>query len=338
MKLPNGQWVSESELVDFLVAVFKANGLDVQVDFAVSSRRRADLLIRGDDRRGTPDVLIEVKNITPQTHTRLTGVVEQLHLYGDEYKKLTGRTPVLTLATPGVLSVASLDYLRERGVSAYDRAWIAAAAKDVGLDGRAAVLLGPLDAARGEQHDRGGRKQDILRSAEEELATRLKAIQAGRSYWNPYQQICLEILNHLFSPPLELGIWERANAAKINRRDIIMPNYSTDGFWYYLRQAYRADHIVVDAKNFASDVSKNQVLQMANYLSRHGTGLFGMIITRKGGDKSALYVRREQWIMHDKMILVLNDADLVQMLSNRSTDEPPESLIQQKIEDFRLDI
>lgn len=162
---------------------------------------------------------------------------------------------------------------------------------------------------------------------EQELAARLRNVSPGRAYWNPYQRVCLEILDHLFSPQLNRGKWERPNASRINRRDIIMPNYSTDGFWYHLRQAYQADHIVVEANNYANNVGKDQVVQMANYLTRHGTGLFGIIVTRNGGDKSALAIRREQWILYNKLILVLNDDDLVQKLTDFSQGDAPELLI-----------
>ncbi|MFD9735680.1 hypothetical protein [Umezawaea sp. NPDC059074] len=330
--------VTESELINFLVEVFEASGSVVIAEFRTSTRRSVDLLVRGDERRGTPDLLIEVKNNPPQTHTRLQEAVEQLRRYGEEYMKHFRRRPQLALATPGVLSRPSLSYLADQGVRGYDRYWIAESAERVGLGARVQEILGHVDLSREGQVESDGRKLDILQSAEQELVTRLQQIPAGRSHWNPYQRVCLDILDHLFSPPLTRGRWEVSNAAKINRRDIIMPNYSTEGFWYHLRQAYRADHIVIDAKNFAGNVSKNQVLQMANYLSRHGTGLFGIIVTRTGGDKSALYVRREQWMMHDKMILVLDDSDLVQMLTNRSEGDKSELLMQQKIEDFRLDI
>lgn len=43
-------------------------------------------------------------------------------------------------------------------------------------------------------------------------------------------------------------------------------------------------------------------------------------------------------MMHDKMILVLNDDGLVQMLTTKADHSTVELLIQQKIEEFRLDI
>jgi hypothetical protein len=117
-----------------------------------------------------------------------------------------------------------------------------------------------------------------------------------------------------------------------------MPNYAAHGFWRYMREKYHADHIVIDAKNYSKPVSKNQILQMANYLSEHGAGLFGLIATRKGQDANSNHILREQWLMHRKLILILTDEDIMQMLTTKRAGGDAEPLIQQKIEDFRLSI
>ena len=46
--------------------------------------------------------------------------------------------------------------------------------------------------------------------------------------------------------------------------------------------------------------------------------------------------RREQWIIHRKLIIILNDDDLNQMVSFASNRSDPGIVIRQKIEDFRL--
>ena len=93
---------------------------------------------------------------------------------------------------------------------------------------------------------------------------------------------------------------------------------------------------MVDAKNYTGNVKKKEILQIANYLSLHGAGQFGIVISRTGGDKSAELTRREQWIIHRKMIVLLNDDDMRQMISLRAANVDPAELIRQKIEDFRL--
>ena len=101
---------------------------------------------------------------------------------------------------------------------------------------------------------------------------------------------------------------------------------------------YRADFIVAEAKNYVTPVSKQAVLQLANYLSRHGTGLFGILLTRHGLNAGAKWTRREHWVLHDKMIISLDDEDMQQMLLTKLAGNSPADLIQQRIEDFRLRI
>ena len=76
-------------------------------------------------------------------------------------------------------------------------------------------------------------------------------------------------------------------------------------------EGYRPHHLVVDAKHHCKPITKASVLQPANYLSDHGAGMFGLILARLGQARSALVTRLEQWIMHRKLIVVLDDGDLV---------------------------
>lgn len=99
-----------------------------------------------------------------------------------------------------------------------------------------------------------------------------------------------------------------------------------------------ADYIVVDAKNYNQRVTKKEILQISNYLKYHGTGLFGIIIARNGISESALYTLREIWAIDQKLIIVLQDNDIEQMLIEKVSGREPENIIRQKIEDFRLSL
>lgn len=313
--------VSEDELIGLAVKVLRASGVDhVECQPKIGTGLRPDLIVRGPKTR-----IIEVKAVTPQTSRRLLDAVEKLQRYGSRISETEGTAPELVLLVPETLSGPIMRRIEESGVTIYDRTWLLDEARSVNLLGEALNTLEPDPKQRAA----------LIQS---QFAGELAAISAGKGEWRLFQRLCLDIFNHLFCPPLSNGLWEHENASGVNRRDIIMPNYSTVGFWYYLRQMYRADHIVIDAKNYVESISKEEVLQLANYLSYHGTGLFGLIVTRSGDDSAARHIRREQWMMHNKLILVLNDDDLNQMLTNHDTGVPPESLLQQKIEDFRLAI
>jgi hypothetical protein len=125
------------------------------------------------------------------------------------------------------------------------------------------------------------------------------------------------------------------HAPKINRRDFILPNYSEDDFWAFIRYQYSGDY-VVDAKIYSGKIKKRNVLQISNYLKKHGAGLFGLIICRRGGDNSCVQTLREIWAIDRKLIIVLTDDDIEKVLIEKSSGRNPEIIIRQKIEDFRL--
>lgn len=179
----------------------------------------------------------------------------------------------------------------------------------------------------------GQRKSDFkIRN----LSDRLKKCSPGKKEWSIYQKLIGEILAEIFCPPLQHPMPENSDYLKTNRRDFILSNYAKDGFWEFLRSNYKADYIVVDAKNYSNKIKKDEVLQIANYLKPHGAGMFGMIFTRKGGDiRGCETTLREQWILHGKLILVFDDEDVENMLVASSTGTTTD-IIGQKIEKFRL--
>jgi hypothetical protein len=175
-------------------------------------------------------------------------------------------------------------------------------------------------------------------SVPEFLLRNLAEIAPGKANWSAFQAICGDIFSFLFCPPLAQPIVESSNLTGVNRRDLVFPNYATSGPWDYMRSVYQAQFVVVDAKNYVDNIEKKEVLQLANYLSEHGTGLFGIIISRNGAAKSAEVTLREQWVAYQKLLLILNDDDMRHMISMRADGTDPADLIRQKIEHFRLSI
>lgn len=179
-------------------------------------------------------------------------------------------------------------------------------------------------------------KYNYCQKKEQIFIDKLHECKPGRENWGKYQNLIGEVLTFLFCPPLLCPISEKADASRTNRRDFIFPNYCDKGFWSYLQSRYSADYIVVDAKNYQKNITKREVLQIENYLKEHGPGLFGIIITRNGVSESALYTLKEVWAIHKKMIIILQDNDIEQMLLEKLANREPENIVRQKIEDFRL--
>ena len=172
----------------------------------------------------------------------------------------------------------------------------------------------------------------------DELIDRLRHCQPGLRNWQVYQKLVGEILEALFCPPLDHVSEQNADADRRNRRDFVIPNYTDSGLWWYLRHAYRADFVVVDAKNGAQEIGKDDILQVAHYLKEKGAGLFGLIFSRRGTGKSAEAHLRDVWLNENKMIVVLDDSDVEQMLLSRQGGDDPSRMILARIQEFRLKI
>jgi hypothetical protein len=61
-----------------------------------------------------------------------------------------------------------------------------------------------------------------------------------------------------------------------------------------------------------------------------------MILSRKGIRNRATITHAEQWAFNKKMIVIVDDADVRQMVTMRMSDDDPAELLADKIEDFRL--
>lgn len=292
------------------------------------ARARKDLGFDIEAVRDGRPLLVEVKSQTPQTSSRLTDMTHQARAAAARYMKITGHgvRPELLAVFPGVVSRRKREASQQDEVEIWD-------GRDLQQRARRLSVRVPTFVATIE-----GEESVEYREPAEALAERLAHIQPGRTDALAFEKWCEDALNFLFCPPLKAPIVQPRDDAGANRRDLIMPNYATRGFWHFLRNRYRADFIVAEAKNAAYPVDKMAVLQLANYLARHGIGLFGMLLTRNGMNGSAGWTRREQWVLHDKMIIDLDDEDMRQMLLTKQAGDSPATLIQQRIEDFRLRI
>ena len=281
--------------------------------------------------------IVEVRNQSPNTQFRLDAVADQLLAYSEAFRSSHPAASVsLVLIMVGALSDEHRDYLAHRGIDRIiETAELLSLIKANPAPSADVVHVLDSDAAHGTDAEEAPR-DEVPRSTAEVLLANLDGTPPGKPAWSQYQKLVGNILEFLFCPPLTKPHSELPNNTGTNRRDFVFPNYAPDGFWASLKSHYAAHLIVVDAKNFTKKVGKTEVLQISNYLSEHGAGLFGLIVSRNQCAYSAEVTQREQWAIHRKMIVMLNDADVRQMFAIQLAGGDPSDLIRQKIEDFRL--
>ena len=286
-----------------------------------TNRSRADLFVHRISKTAKQSLLIECKNRGFFRGRQLEDVINQI----DRYRSLS-KPDFAALAFPGRLNASDKLKLEQADIELWDIDYIASHFREEiqncghpGFKTIFAPFFGRLE-----------------QQPESSLMARLASCKPGKDDWSSYQRLIRDVFEVLFVPPLDASIWELADDSEVNRRDLIYPNYADQGFWKFLREAYQADYIVLDAKNYKNKISKAQVLQVAHYLKPHGAGMFAIIASRSGGDYGAKVTQREQWAMHQKLILILNDKDVEAMLIAATSRGQPEKVLGQIIQEFRL--
>ena len=250
---------------------------DVQIEILHGQKTVFDIMFSRTLDGREEQFIVEVKSKTEATAYGTESVIRELdsyqHLYPDAH---------YILAVPTRIAEEYRQRVRAAGFTLWDSEVLRLGIPDIALP----VCSVP------DQYD--------------VLLSKLKQCPPGYEHWRVYQRLVGEILTALFCPPLDPISEENADNDYANRRDFILPNYSNDGYWPYLRNRYGAEFIVVDAKNSACTVGKDDILQVAHYLKAKGAGLLGLIFSRFGVEERVEAHLRDIWQQEEKLIVVLS--------------------------------
>jgi len=167
-----------------------------------------------------------------------------------------------------------------------------------------------------------------------ELIKKLESCKSGKKYWKPYEDVCNGILSYCFSPDLDEPLVQSFTEDKIHRRDLIfyIP-HGLGGFWEFIIHKFGTG-IVIDCKNYADEISGNEVRIATKYIGKKKLTTFALIVSRKGLNKNGKKVQRDLWNNNDQLLLNLTDADLIKMLELKGNDDDPWKVIDLMMKDF----
>ena len=180
-------------------------------------------------------------------------------------------------------------------------------------------------------------------SKEAELKKKLDECPSGIKGWKQFEDICTEILEYLFCPPLKKPKEQIRTLSGVSRRDMIFPNRNIDvgntlaeENWHLLLVELDARMILFEYKNYGkSELGPNAVIQASDYLTET-IGRLGIIVSTKKPNDSALQKRNTIYSNYKKVILFLTKADLKEMLDMKERGDEPSEFIVDKEELFFL--
>ncbi|WP_226431710.1 restriction endonuclease [Leisingera sp. McT4-56] len=175
-------------------------------------------------------------------------------------------------------------------------------------------------------------KGDLDNSLKKKLSEHI----ADQSTLSPqeYERFCMSVMKELFAPHL-YGFKKQAQTSDGgNRYDFICRILPGNEFWDSLRQDFRTKAILFECKNYSKKIGPDQVYSTERYLFSGALRTVCLLISRLGPDPSA--IRAAQGAMREtgKLIILLSNQDLIDMLDLRSQEGAVEDFLDERIWDF----
>ncbi len=153
-----------------------------------------------------------------------------------------------------------------------------------------------------------------------------------------YESICTEIIRYLFGTEFFRMSEQHRTEDEMFRMDLLCSLKGTTEFWKFLINFYRTKFVVFEYKNYTDCIPQNLIYITEKYLFPVALRNVAFLISRKGFDsnaeKAALGCLKES----GKLIISLDDNDLIKMLAMKETGEEPSDYLLDKVERLLMSV
>lgn len=337
---------SEKEFIQqFLIVLLKKYGFNnILQEFKLENNYRADIVAR----RETSDVVIEVKlyrnlHVSQAIINKAIGqILSYKELLSRKEKKNT--SVFILVLTCEIDKKLQEELLKEENIVIWDiNNLIYMCQEDQELSKLLVkympyplVDLKPREPLYLKNIER--EELDISPSVAENYCRRLQKCKPGKENKTDkeYEQICTDIIKYLFETEFYKVSEQHKTEDEMFRMDLICSLKGTTEFWRFLIDFYHTKFIVFEYKNYGETVSQNLIYITEKYLFPVALRNVAFIISRNGFDanaqKAALGCLRE----NGKLIVSIDDDDLIKMLSLKDSGEEPSDYLLDKVEDLLM--
>ena len=177
--------------------------------------------------------------------------------------------------------------------------------------------------------------EKIRLSRYKEFESKLKNCPSGKEFFTEYELICKEILEYIFEDKLKPFENQSETNDKTQRRDIVFRNLRNSKFFERIFKRFDADFVIFDPKNYSNRITKNEFESISKYPNK-AVGKFAVLISRKGASDTALKTQDRIYKVDDKVILSINDSNLLEMVFRKERGENPEDVLEDLLDKLLL--
>lgn len=157
------------------------------------------------------------------------------------------------------------------------------------------------------------------------LSERLKSCESGKKDWSKYEDVCIEIFDHLFRSGFRnYSIEKQSNTESgFLRRDLIVNNLPKEinSFWGDIKSSYGSNLVICEFKNYSEPLNSSTLYSTTKYINNQNR--FILIFSRHGIDESARQLQLRLLKERNMLILVIEDKDINQMMNEKELDINP---------------
>ena len=153
-----------------------------------------------------------------------------------------------------------------------------------------------------------------------------------------YEKLMCEIARYLFGD--YLGLWEEQEQSgdNLNRLDILCKIENRSGFWSFISHDLQSQYVVFECKNLCDFVGQSHILTTEKYLYGNAFRRFAIIFSRQGPNENALKMARGAMRENGKLIIVLKDADVIEMIESKIAGNNPSEDLASIVDNFFIDL
>lgn len=184
--------------------------------------------------------------------------------------------------------------------------------------------------------------REVLAPPEEnrgtELCQELKETKRGKEAWAAYERVCARILKYLF--PNDLHGWHAQQRTDdgLNRFDFVCRVRPTTEFWKFVIDHLNSRYVLFEFKNYTGQIKQGQILTTEKYLLERGLRRMAIILTRTGAEKHAITMTQGAMREHGKLMLIVNDEKICEMLHMKERGEDPTDCLFELADNFLLSL
>lgn len=125
-------------------------------------------------------------------------------------------------------------------------------------------------------------RREPLSNRAADLRTALEAQPCGDRGWRNYEDLCVQILNFLFVPPLGVPRLQMRSDDGLDRRDAIYKIGHGEPIWDSIKAECRTRFLVAEFKNSCNAPTQRDVESLQQYLFGGALRSFGCIFAQEG--------------------------------------------------------